>query len=101
MRFRLWVAIVLFLLVEGGLIIYAFRQIEKIAQKKNISAFPWKARAFFSILGLGILAGLFAAGIMMLLEVELFWILIPMALAGFYAYFLMRKKLLKKENTDG
>lgn len=93
MRFRLLVALVLFVCVEAGLIVYAFRRIEQIARKTDISVFSWKMRAIFSIVGTGILAGLFSTGIFILLEIELFWIVIPIAIAGLIAFLILRKKL--------
>ena len=100
MRFRLLVALILFILLEAGLIVYAFRRIEQIARKTNISVFSWKLRAVFSIVGIGILAGLFSAGIFILLEIELFWILIPIAIAGLIAFLLLRKKLEATIDSD-
>lgn len=97
MQLRLLIGVLLLVLVEGGLIYFAFREIDRMARGKGISSFTWKLKAFFYIIGLSLLVGLFSTGILMLAEIELFWITIPIILSGWIAFMRLRRELKKQK----
>ncbi len=98
MRFRLIIGLIIFILLEGGLIVYAVRVVDRIKTRLEISAVKWKLYMVLGILGMSILAGLFSTGIFLIFEVGIAWILVPMFLAGWIVYLLIRRNLLKKES---
>ena len=100
MRFKLLIGLLLLLLVEGGLMIFAFREIDRMAREKGLSPFSWKVKAFLAIVGLSLLVGIFSTGIFMIFEIELFWITIPIIISGLIAFMMLRRNLRKQEKNS-
>jgi len=94
MKFRLLIGLIMFILLEGSLIVYALREIDQLTDRMNIPAFKWKL--VLGILGIGILAGLFSAGLFLIFEIGMIWVLLPVLLAGLIVYLLIRRKLLRR-----
>jgi len=93
MKLRLIVGLILFVLLEGGLLTFAVREIRELAERRNKSVFKWRLNTIAGILGINILVGLFSTGIFMLLEVGIFWIFIPMIISSFIVYLIIRGRL--------
>jgi len=96
MKFRLLIGLIMFILLEGSLIVYALREIDQLTDRMNIPAFKWKLTLVLGILGIGILAGLFSAGLFLIFEIGMIWVLLPVLLAGLIVYLLIRRKLLRR-----
>lgn len=90
---RLYLALFLFLILNGATLPFMLRAIGKLAREKAEHPFLWQMITALSVVFASFIAGLVGVGVMLIFEIEIFWAYALIIPVGWLTYLLIRRNL--------